>query len=187
MKLAGLPLAFALAFATPAGADAPTPEKIQATLFDAARAGDAALVADLVRAGARVDARNDAGYSAFVLAAYNGRADAVGALLAAGADPNLGDRRGNTALMGAIFKGEDAIALRLVAEPRVDVDARNGAGQTAAMFAAMFGRAAVVDALLVRGANFALADAGGNTPERLARGQGNDALAARIAAAVAQR
>lgn len=189
MKLTSLLLAFAMAAPMPAVADpaAPTLDKVQTYLFDAARAGNAGLIADLVRAGGRVDARNDAGYSAFVLAAYNGRGDAVAALLAAGADPNLGDKRGNTALMGAIFKGEEAIALRLIAEPRVDVDARNGAGQTAAMFAALFGRPAVVDALALRGADFKRADAAGQTAEALARQQGNDVLAARIAALVAQR
>lgn len=156
--------------------------KVQQYLFDTARAGDATLVKELVGAGASIDACNGDGYTALILAAYNGRMDAMNALLAAGADPNLGDKRGNTALMGAIFKGEEAIARRLLADPRTNADARNNAGQTAAMFAALFGKEALVDALAARGADFSVADAAGQTPHGLALQQGNDALAKKIEA-----
>lgn len=165
------------AAATSASIDA---DKVQDYLFETARAGDASLVVELVGAGARVDARNGDGYTALILAAYNGRAASVDALLAAGADPNVGDKRGNTALMGAIFKGEEAIVLRLLREPRTAVDARNAAGQTAAMFAALFGKGAVIDALAARGADFSVADAAGQTAQKLALQQGNERLAARI-------
>jgi len=155
--------------------------KVQQYLFDTARAGDAALVKELLAAGANIDARNDAGYTALILAAYNGRAAAVEALLAAGADPNAANRYGMTPQHGAIFKGEEAIALKLLADPRTNPDARNGAGQTAAMFAALFGKAALIDALAARGADFAASDAAGQTAHGLAAQQGNAALAERIA------
>lgn len=157
-------------------------EKMQNYLFETARAGDAVLVREIIDAGAQIDARNADGHTALILAAYHGRGSSVDALLAAGADPNIGDRRGNTALMGAIFKGEEAIVLRLLREPRTAIDARNAAGQTAAMFAALFGKDAVIDALAARGADFSLADAAGQTAQKLALQQGNVVLADKIGA-----
>lgn len=152
--------------------------KVQQYLFDAARAGQSDLVADLLKAGAAIDAANSAGHTALILAAYNGRLHTADALLKAGADPNLGDRRGNTALMGAIFKGEEALVQRLLADARTRVDTRNGAGQTAAMFAALFGKRSVIEQLAARGADFSLADAAGQTAQKLALQQGNSELAA---------
>ncbi|QWF19876.1 ankyrin repeat domain-containing protein [Lysobacter capsici] len=151
-------------------------------LFDAARAGDVGVLESLLARGVQVDARDERGSTALILAAYYGKSDAVQALLAAGASPNLGDSaRGNTALMGALFKGEIESARRLLADPRTDVNARNAAGQTAAMFAALFGRADLIEALAARQADFALTDASGATAETLARTQGNAALADRLA------
>lgn len=150
-------------------------------LFDAARAGDVEVLRALIARGVEIDARDELGSTALILAAYHGKTDAVQALLAAGAAPNLGDSaRGNTALMGALFKGEIEVARRLLADPRTDVNIRNGAGQTAAMFATLFDRADLVDALVERGADFTAADATGETAEGLARKQGNEALAQRI-------
>ncbi|MCP5775205.1 ankyrin repeat domain-containing protein, partial [Klebsiella pneumoniae] len=86
------------------------------------------------------------GYTGLILAAYHGQRAAVEQLLAAGADPCAQDKRGNTALMGAIFKGEVRIARRLI-DATCNPDQRNGAGQTAAMYAAMFQRKELLDAL----------------------------------------
>ncbi len=151
-------------------------------LFDAARAGDVEVIKSLLARGVHIDARDERGSTALILAAYYGKTDAVRTLLEAGASPNLGDSaRGNTALMGALFNGEIESAQRLLADPRTDVNARNAAGQTAAMFAALFGRADLVEALAARQADFALTDASGATAEALARTQGNAALADRLA------
>lgn len=181
MSLRILILLIALATAAPLPAQTITPPldaaQVQQYLFDAARTGENELVADLLKAGAAIDAGNSAGHTPLILAAYNGRLATVDALLRAGADPNRGDKRGNTALMGAIFKGEEAIVQRLLADPRTAVDTRNGAGQTAAMFAALFGKRAVIEQLSARGADFSLADAAGQTAQKLARQQGNAELA----------
>ncbi len=172
-------LSLAAEFAS-ASEPALTPQKTQDYLFDAARAGRSDLVADLLKAGAKIDAVNAAGHSALILAAYNGKLDTVDVLLRAGADPNLGDKRGNTALMGAIFKGEEAIVLRLLDDSRTSVNLRNGAGQTAAMFAALFGKQGVIEKLAARGADLTVADAAGQTAQKLALQQGNTALAQHI-------
>lgn len=178
-----------LALGHAAFAAEPSITQRQATtyLFEASRAGRTDLVADLLKAGTPIDAADASGHSALILAAYNGRLDTVDMLLRAGADPNLGDRRGNTALMGAIFKGEEAVVLRLLEDRRTAVDTRNRAGQTAAMFAALFGRTQLIDRLAARGADLEAADAAGQTPQKLALQQGNAALAQHITELVATR
>ncbi|MGW6918325.1 ankyrin repeat domain-containing protein [Kitasatospora sp. NPDC054939] len=78
-------------------------------LFDAARAGDAALLAAYLDAGAPADLTNDRGDTLLMLAAYHGHAAAVRALLERGADPNRANDRGQTPLAGAVFKGSDDV------------------------------------------------------------------------------
>ncbi|MGH8080421.1 MAG: ankyrin repeat domain-containing protein, partial [Lysobacter sp.] len=178
-----LTLAIAPAFAHGPGAHAAVPSTAPASLdasplegqglrkylFDAARAGDVAVLKSLLARGVDVNLRDERGSTALILAAYYGKSDAVQALLDAGASPNLGDSaRGNTALMGALFRGESESARKLLADTRTDVNARNAAGQTAAMFAALFGRGDLVEALAARKADFALTDASGATAEALA-------------------
>ena len=177
----------ALAHAASAAEPALTPQQARTYLFEAARAGRTDLVSDLLKAGTPVDAVDASGYSALILAAYNGRLDTVETLLRAGANPNLGDKRGNTALMGAIFKSEETIALRLIDDARTAVDTRNRAGQTAAMFAAIFGQQNLIDRLAARGADLGATDAAGQTPQGLAQQQGNSSLARHIAELAAAR
>jgi len=176
-------LLFAFASIATAGGLAKSPQDY---LLEAARAGRTDLVADLLKAGTPIDATDASGYTPLILAAYHGKLDTVDALLRAGANPNIGDKRGNTALMGAIFKGEEAIVLRLLDDPRTAVDARNRANQTAAMFAALLGKQAVIDRLAVRGADLGAVDAAGQSPQKLALQQGNAALAQHIGELVAQ-
>lgn len=164
-----------------------TQQQAATYLLEASRAGRTDLVAALLNTGTPIDATDASGHSALILAAYNGHLDTVDLLLRAGADPNIGDRRGNTALMGAIFKGEETIVLRLLEDRRTAVDTRNHAGQTAAMFAALFGRTQLIDRLAARGADLEAADAAGQTPQKLALQQGNAALAQHITELVATR
>jgi ankyrin repeat protein len=85
--------------------------------------------------------------------------------------------------MGVAFKGESGIAQRLI-DARCDVNARNDAGQTALMMAAMFGRTDVVKMLLVNGANPELQDRVGNTAASLAQQQANPQMVTLLAQAV---
>ncbi len=150
------------------------PTEVQATLrqyyFDAARAGDTAMLAEFIDAGFDLATADDKGYTALILSAYHGHLEAVEQLLAAGADACAQDKRGNTALMGAIFKGELRIARRLL-DTECNPDQPNVAGQTAAMYAALFQRKEMLDALKARGADLNAADAVGNTPQTLATGE----------------
>jgi FOG: Ankyrin repeat len=90
-----------------------------------------------------IDEKNHKGYSALMLAAYNGQYEACEYLLIHGADPNSADATGSTILMGAAFKGNLEI-VKLLVDHGADVDMENPKGQTALQFAQMFGRSEVV-------------------------------------------
>lgn len=59
--------------------------------FEAARNGRTDMLATFIEAGYDLDTQDAKGYSALILAAYHGHAEAVDALLAAGANPCLQD------------------------------------------------------------------------------------------------
>ncbi|MGQ0620850.1 MAG: ankyrin repeat domain-containing protein [Panacagrimonas sp.] len=139
-------------------------------LFDAAREGRVEMLQEFVASGYDLDRQDSKGYTALILATYHGHAPSVDVLLNAGADPCAEDRRGNTALMGAVFKGELSIARKLMAADCAP-DHRNAAGQTPAMYAALFQRTEILQALKTRGADLAAVDADGNTVEALSRGE----------------
>jgi ankyrin repeat protein len=160
----------------------PPPERIQELLFKAARLGRVDMIAPLIQAGADVAALNDSGYTPLILACYHGNEETAEALLAHGAPVDQADgARGNTALMGAAFKGLTAITERLL-EAGAHPDTVNNEGQTALMFAALFGRSAIVDELIAHGANPHLMDAAGNSAVSVAAAQANDLMVARLTA-----
>ena len=158
-------------------ADQPVPtdpvavqEQLQNYYFDAARRGDVPMLETFIEAGYALNTQDEKGYTALILAAYHGHGPAVERLLTAGADACAQDKRGNTALMGAIFKGEVQIAHRLLSTD-CSPDQRNGAGQTAAMYAGLFKRAELLDALKAKGADLQAQDPLGNTAMDLAKGE----------------
>jgi len=126
-----------------------------------------------------LDAKTPAGYTALILAAYDEQPAALGYLLMAGANPCLGDRNGNTALMGALYKGELPIARRLL-KTRCPIDQMNNAGETALSFATLFGRLPILPELVARGADPNHVDARGDTALVIAQKQGNAEAAAAL-------
>lgn len=111
-------------------------QELAGRLFDMARAGDVATLAQYVDAGVPVNLTNGSGDTLVMLAAYHGHADTVRALVDRGADVNRPNDRGQTPLAGAVFKGEDGVVATLVA-----AGADAAAGQPSALDAArMFGR-----------------------------------------------
>ncbi|MFO2464649.1 ankyrin repeat domain-containing protein [Pseudomonas sp. 15FMM2] len=144
--------------------------QLQAYYFDAARRGDVDMLNTFIESGYSLNTRDEKGYTALILASYHGQGAFVERLLAAGADACAQDQRGNTALMGAIFKGELTIARRLLATD-CNPDQRNGAGQTAAMYAGLFKRVELLDALEEKGADLNAEDPVGNSASRLASGE----------------
>lgn len=146
--------------------------------FDAARAGRVDILSALYQAHYPLDAKTPAGYTALILAAYDEQPAALGYLLMAGANPCLGDRNGNTALMGTLYKGELAIARLL--KTRCPIDQMNNAGETALSFAALFGRLEILPELVALGADPNHVDARGDTPLVIAGKQGNAEAAAAL-------
>jgi uncharacterized protein len=167
----------------PVPPELPSPERLQELLFVAARMGRDDVIPALVQAGADLEGTDPKGYTALILASYNGQESTTALLLSHGARVDAGDsERGNTALMGIAFKGYALIA-ELLIDGGADVNKRNFAGQTALMTAALFNRIEIIDLLLAAGADPNLVDANGNTVVTLARSQGNQQLVDRFTGA----
>jgi uncharacterized protein len=140
--------------------------------FDAARIGRIDILRALLDAGYPIDATDGHGYTAVILAGYDNQPAALEFLLSAGANPCLGDRHGNTALMGVLFKGESAIARRLI-DTQCPIDQMNNAGETALDFATLFSRTDIVPILVKHGADPNHVDGRGESLLQLARAQGD--------------
>jgi ankyrin repeat protein len=120
--------------------------------FAAARAGRTDILQALIEAKFPLETKSPEGYTALILSAYDEHPDALKLLLSAGANPCAFDRHGNTALMGALFKGDSHIATMLI-DTRCPIDQTNYAGETALTFAALFGRLEMLPVLVAHGAN----------------------------------
>ena len=116
-----------------------------------------------------INARGRNGATAMFVAALNGHAEVVAALLKSQADRMLADNSGNTPLMLAAHCGHVDCANHLLDKSDLQsINARNEDGATALLAAALNGHAEVVAALLKSQADRMLADNGGNTPLMLA-------------------
>jgi len=155
------------------------------TSFYTSAVSDATTQADTQQSATRpnmetlidVNVADEKGYTALILAAYHGHTDTVNFLISeANANPCQEDNRGNTALMGAIFKGHVSVAKQLVFAD-CDIDEENEQGQTALMFASLFDRQEIINTLIDKGANPAHMDKAGNSVADIALSQGNYELA----------
>jgi ankyrin repeat protein len=102
-------------------------------LFDAARSGDAAMLAAYVDAGVPANLTNTNGDTLVMLASYYGHDPAVAALIARGADVDRPNNRGQTPLAGAVFKNDSTII-----ELLLSADADPLAGSPSALETARF-------------------------------------------------
>ncbi|MDQ3786968.1 MAG: ankyrin repeat domain-containing protein [Actinomycetota bacterium] len=84
-------------------------------MFDHARAGDTARLAEAVDAGVPVNLTNGSGDTLLVLAAYHDHPDTVRALLDRGADTARVNDRGQTALGAAVFRRSERSVTALLA------------------------------------------------------------------------
>jgi ankyrin repeat protein len=88
------------------------------------------------------------GYAPLYRAALDGDPATAERLLAEGADPNWHNEDNRwTALMVAVAEGYDAVATTLLADPRLEVDARDERGRTALHLAAERGEAELASRL----------------------------------------
>ncbi len=85
------------------------------TMFDHARAGDTARLAEAVDAGVPVNLTNGSGDTLLILAAYHDHPDTVRALLDRGADTARVNDRGQTALGAAVFRRSERSVTALLA------------------------------------------------------------------------
>ncbi|OLN96915.1 putative ankyrin repeat protein PA3287-like protein 2 [Colletotrichum chlorophyti] len=83
--------------------------KLAASMYNAARQGNKAVLEEAILDGLPPNLTNEKGDTLLMLAAYYGHADLVKVLIQHGADPNrLNDKR-QSPLAGAVFKGLDSV------------------------------------------------------------------------------
>src|SRR6266513_1903830 len=138
-------------------------QDLDAKLVDAAKARNTAEVLKLLGQGANANAKDKAGWTALLWAAYFGRTDTVRALLEKGADVNARGADGMTALMNAASADYRDIVHSLL-EKGANVNAKDNDGWTPLFWAAFSGRTDIVRALLEKGANVNATDDSGKTP-----------------------
>lgn len=114
--------------------------------FDAVRIGNNEVVDTFVSQGFPIDQRNTQSYTALMVAAYQGHRETVRLLLDSGANACLQDKRGNTALMGALIKREIGIAKDLY-QADCSPELRNKAGLNLKEFAEIYGQSNVLKSL----------------------------------------
>ena len=122
-------------------------EQLTSYFFAAARTGDTLVLSEFLQQGFPVDQRNNQSYTALMVATYSGQQGAVELLLKQGADACLRDKRGHTAMMGAIVKAEWTIGKILYpidCKEDSSVDAKapitDKQKMTVAQFAEVFGQ-----------------------------------------------
>ena len=100
----------------------------------------------------KVDLRTNDGESALHYASQNGMLEVVNRLLKKGADVNMQDKRGNTALISACrYSKKAAVALALLGVDNINVDLRTNDGKSALHYASKNGMLKVVNRLLEKG------------------------------------
>ncbi|MDH5825394.1 ankyrin repeat domain-containing protein [Sphingobacterium faecium] len=133
-------------------------------IFLASRTDNVAMMDSLFQADATLDldAVDEKGFSALILAVYNNSEHVTPYLLSKGAAVDFQDKHGNTALMGATFKGNLPM-VKLLVENQADINKKNSNGATALIYAATFGQKDIGAFLLENGAVKSFKDNRGNT------------------------
>ena len=122
--------------------------------FELARSNTASddQLAELVKQGICLEARDNDGDTALHWAGAGGRTATAQALLAAGAEIEARNNNGSTALIWAAIMGLTATAKALLAAG-AEIEARNDFGNTALHLAAWYRHTPTTQALLEHGAN----------------------------------
>ncbi len=140
-------------------------------LLGGADEGDLTLVMAAVAGGADIEALDEFGNTAVVLAACAGHLDCLNFLISKDANLDHKGRGGDTGLSYAVsFRQEDCVKALLAAG--ADPDVRNDAGKTALHDAIIHRLIDVAQELLSAGADPNIADNSGNTPYALSEKYG---------------
>ena len=106
----------------------------------------------LLDMGANVNAVNELGQSALMVAGFHNQLEAAKSLLKAGANVDLADHEGNTVLMGASQEGQIPMIKLLLEEGNADSNIVAESGDTAMSIAAKHGHLEAVKLLVEHGA-----------------------------------
>ena len=135
--------------------------------------GEKAIVELLLSYGAQIDSRDDHGWTPLHCAASEGEEAIVELLLQKGADVQAKTQKGFTALHLLENNPEHLEAARVLLAHKVNLEAVNGAGNTALHVAAQHRYSALVDLLLASGASVDAHGEAGATPLHWAVSQGD--------------
>jgi ankyrin repeat protein len=170
-SVSGALLAYLLVVATACGSNGASTvfsDRSVVAVADAAAAGDASRVAELVRDGTDPSATGRRGVSLLQWALLHRSKTGVESLLTAGADPAHTDADGASALQYAAM-ADDPAYLDILLAHNADVNEPNALdGRTPLMDALMAGRDVQFASLLHAGARLDLADRAGDTVLHLA-------------------
>ena len=155
------------------GADVDANDTLHHTpLWYALDRGYGAVVKTLVAGGANVNIRDRQDGKTPLQASFRWPdTQAAKLLLAAGADPNVGDQWGRTVLHDAVSEGYLSIAELLLAKGALP-DARDNEGLTPLHEAVWENQSEMVELLLAHGADINIRDLGGQTPLHVAATNG---------------
>jgi ankyrin repeat protein len=151
-------------------------------LFEAAAAGDAARVRELVgRDGAQANAVAPDGYGVLGLAAFFKRREVVRYLLEMGADPSRASGQGGfTPLHSAVATDagtRDIEIVRMLLDKGADPNAKSQSGSTSVHTVAFTGDRESLDLLFEHGADPAITNNDGKTAADIARERRNQDIA----------
>jgi ankyrin repeat protein len=145
-------------------------ERGYTALLEAARRGHGAVVLELAKAGADIEAKDPYGVTALMVSFITGSGDAALKLMEMGADVNARDVDGRTALIEALTTENDIPqeAIRTLIRKGADVNVRIAGGITPLMIA-VYDDPAIVRMLVKAGADVNARDDRGASALRMAK------------------
>ena len=158
--LCGLASLVLLLLATPIFSQAITEDSNEtsalSTLLNAIRQDDTTIFDKVLPTIEDVDATDERGSTALILAAYYNRLYMLDKLLYAAADPNIGGAMGNP-IHGAAYKGSTEIVKHLVYHG-ASLDVTDSQGSTPLHYAVLGSNCELVEFLLARGGRYDIDD-----------------------------